>query len=900
MIGRLTATHLFSGFVALTLAAAPVRAVQTAADSAALEEGLIALTAGEYEKAANLFARAAGREILPAHRLVAKTHIEVGDYDEAEETVREFVASHPDSPEMWNTLGEVHALRGRLNEAEQAFQRAAEGGASDSLVAEVNLAVLWYNQGRLEEATARLDRFIDVYNSRRNLSSADLAAVARAATYLGIEEYQLFQDAVRVYDEAIAKDARNVAARVAVGDLFLSKFESPEAHSSFQEALALNASHPGAVLGLARALHFDGSGEAMMVAQKSLEVNPNYTAARVFVAQLHLESERYDEATEEAERALAVNPNSLEALAILASVRFLTGDAAGFEEVKSRIFAINPRYAELYNTVAELAARNRWYAEAVDLAGQAVALDPKSWRGYGLLGMNQLRTGAMDEGRANLDTAFEGDPFSVWVKNTLDLADTFEEYDVTRQGRFELVIHEDESAALAPYLAAVAEDAFDSLMLRYSYRPPTPVRVEVYPRHADFSVRTVGLAGIGALGVSFGPVIAMDSPSARELGNFNWGSTIWHELAHTFHLGMTAHRVPRWFSEGLAVYEERQAREGWGGDVTPGFLFAYNDDKLLPVSELNNGFVRPAYPQQVIHSYYQASLVFDLIVRDWGYEAIRMMLDRFERGMASAEVIESVFEMSSAEFDEHFDAYFKDRFASALVAIGSMDRDAEPSTSVHDVVRRAESNSYDFRAQLAAGQALYGEQRLDEAINFLTRAQELFPEYAADDSPYVLLGTLFKERGEHRKAEEQLAGMVAINANHYGAYVALADVRVELEDVAGAAEALDRALYVYPFDMGDHRRLAGLYEQLGEWPRVIRERRAVVALDPVDMAEARYELARALFEGGEFREARREVLRALEQAPNFEKAQDLLLEIRARQAASGGTGESSPVSFLNS
>ena len=493
-------TGVFAGLVVFSLTAAPARAIQTAADSAAFEEGLIALTAGEYEKAANLFARAAGKDILPAHRLVAKTQIEVGDYDDAEETVRDFVASHPGSPEMWNTLGEVHVLRGRLEEAEQAFQRAAREGASDSLVAEVNLAVLWYNQGKLAEATARLDRFIEVYNSRRDLSSAELAAVASAATYLGIESYQLFQDAVRVYDEAIAKDARNVAARVAIGDLFLQKFESPEAHSSFQEALAMNPVHPGAVLGLARALHFDGSGEAMMVAQKSLEVNPNFLAAHVFVAQLHLESERYDSATEEAERALAVNPKSLEALAILASVRFLTGDDAGFEEVRSRVFGINPRYAELYNTVAEIAARNRWYAEAVELAAQAVALDPKSWRGYGLLGMNQLRTGAIEEGRANLEISFDGDPFSVWIKNTLDLADTFGEYDVMRQGRFELVIHRDESAALAPYLAAVAEEAFDSLMLRYSYRPPTPVRIEVYPRHADFSVRTVGLAGIGALG----------------------------------------------------------------------------------------------------------------------------------------------------------------------------------------------------------------------------------------------------------------------------------------------------------------------------------------------------------------------------------------------------------------
>ena len=110
------------------------------------------------------------------------------------------------------------------------------------------------------------------------------------------------------------------------------------------------------------------------------------------------------------------------------------------------------------------------------------------------------------------------------------------------------------------------------------------MRIELYPEHDDFSVRSVGLAGVGLLGVAFGPVVVMDSPAARARGAFNWGSTLWHELAHVFHLSMTRNRVPRWFSEGLAVHEERRARPGWGADVDPGFLLAYLDGRLLPLS----------------------------------------------------------------------------------------------------------------------------------------------------------------------------------------------------------------------------------------------------------------------------------------------------------------------------
>jgi len=68
----------------------------------------------------------------------------------------------------------------------------------------------------------------------------------------------------------------------------------------------------------------------------------------------------------------------------------------------------------------------------------------------------------------------------------------------------------------------------------------------------------------------------------------------------------------------------------------------------------------------------------------------------------------------------------------------------------------------------------------------------------------------------------------------------------------------------------------------GDHRRAVIERRAVVALHPTDGAEAWYQLALAYRDGGDRDSARREVLRALEQAPAFEKAQQLLLELRAR------------------
>src|SRR6185503_5183112 len=170
-----------------------------------------------------------------------------------------------------------------------------------------------------------------------------------------------------------------------------------------------------------------------------------------------------------ATRALETDPSSLEALSVLAGVRYLKGDEAGFEEARGHVLALNPRYADLYNTLAELSVRNRFYRQAVDFAREAVRLDPRSWRGHATLGLNQLRLGAIDPGRASLETAFAGDPYNVWVKNTLDLLDTFKRYETQRIGRLELFVRKEEAALLKPYLAAYADEALTKLEARYGY-----------------------------------------------------------------------------------------------------------------------------------------------------------------------------------------------------------------------------------------------------------------------------------------------------------------------------------------------------------------------------------------------------------------------------------------------
>ena len=663
-----------------------------------------------------------------------------------------------------------------------AQSQDARTAGTDSLNAKLQKGIAEYDAGRRAEAYRIFDSFIDDYNNAGGrMTAAQLTAVGTAMRYLGQRDPQLYKDAVKALDEAVAADPRHHEARIALGHLFLEKYNSADARKAFDEVLRDDARNPDALVGLATVLAFDNQPGAVENARKALAVNARHTGAHAFLTHAFLQTEALDSARVHADLATSSAAGSIDALIAAAAVAHSSNNSAALAQLRTRIAANTTATSRLALALAELSVQQRQYANAVKLAREAIAADSLNWRAWSVLGINQLRLGDAVAARQSLERSFAGDPYNVWVKNTLDLLDQLDKFATRSSQHFTILAHGREVDVLAPYASALAEEAFAKLAQRYGYTPPTPVRVEIFNRHADFSVRTVGLAGLGALGVSFGSVLAMDAPSARERGDFNWGSTLWHELAHAFHLGMTEHRVPRWFTEGLAVLEERRARPGWGEEGLPMFVRAAREKQLLPLAELNNGFVRPTYPQQVAVSYYQASLMLEMIEQKYGANVLRDMLRAYAKGAGTNTAIRDVLKTTPAALDKEFERY----------------------------------------------------------------------------------------------TEQRVTDMARIkSADIAGSYESLV--------AEGSIAALENAIYISPYDAALHTRLAELYARSGNKAGVVRERQVIVALNPVDVAEARYQLALAHYDAGDMSSARQEVLRALEAAPNFERAQELLLKLRAQ------------------
>jgi hypothetical protein len=360
---------------------------------------------------------------------------------------------------------------------------------------------------------------------------------------------------------------------------------------------------------------------------------------------------------------------------------------------------------------------------------------------------------------------------------------------------------------------------------------------------------------LGALGVTFGDVVAMDSPSGRPPGTFHWASTMWHELSHVYVLNMTNFRVPRWFTEGLAVHEETAASPEWGDRLDPHVIMAIKDKKLLPIAELDRGFVHPTYPTQVVVSYFEAGRICDFINQEWGWPKLLAMIDDFAGGASTPAVIEKEFGIKPEEFDK--------RFMAALTADTkkTVDGFEEWSKEVKKVA--AESKARDYDKVIPDGLAI----------------RDIYPDYVEAGNVYQFLADAYIAKGDKKAAIDELERYAKVGGRSPDTLKQLATLLEEAGNKKEAAAVLDRLNYIQPIDEDLHRRLGDLWLSLGDTAGAIREYQAVLAKAPTDPAASHFSLAKAYQAENRPDAAKDELLLSLEAAPGFRPAQKMLLEL---------------------
>ncbi|HTA47551.1 MAG TPA: tetratricopeptide repeat protein [Bryobacteraceae bacterium] len=657
-----------------------------------------------------------------------------------------------------------------------------------------------------------------------------------------------YDGANAAFKALVAAQPKNALARVRWGNLFYERFNAAEAGKLYEEALGIDPKNAPALLGEAQILADNYDPKANDLANKALESDPKLYQAHELMAKTALEDDNPKKADSEADAALAIQSDALEAIAVKASIDLLADKQSPW------VAKIGNR-GKGYETIAHFYMINRRYEDTIQYLHKAIAATPDLWSAHSELGINLMRLGREGEARQELQAAYDNHFRDSVTANALTLMDSYNKFVTTETPTTALRLNKKEADALRPYFQEEMQRAMATYEKKYKFKLNKPVQVEVYPDHEDFAVRTQGLPGLGALGVTFDNYIAMDSPSGRPPGEFHWASTLWHEMSHVYVIAMTNDRVPRWFTEGLAVHEETAASPDWGDRVSPEILAAIRDKKLLPIAEIDRGFVHPTYPAQVIVSYYEAGKICDFIVQKWGDQKILDMIHEFAKNRPTVDVIKEQLGMEPEAFDKEFLAMIDKETGKAVAGF------ADWTKQVREISQLAKEGKND--EVIAKGRAIEGN----------------YPDYVEAGNVYNFVAEACLTKGDKACAMDEWGRYSKIGGRDPETMKKYAKLLQDAGKLKEAEAALERMNFIYPIDPELHERLGNMLMQTGDAKGAVREFQVLVALHPIDAAGSHYNLAKAFQAAGQKDQAREEAVNALEAAPNYKPAQKLLLEV---------------------
>lgn len=861
---------------------------EPAADgAAALQEGLELLARGKYPDAKKKLRAVAAKDgkNAVARGALVRVEFERGKLSEAEEAAEAGLQDLPDDPGLLTWLGRVEFARGKYADS-LTFARRALRLDQDHPGAHLLEAQSLLETGALDEAEQRLDWFIGWYNGHPDLSSADLTFAARGiwllATRKGDKDlaHEVADASNTVLDFAVSKDKANAEALVVWGQCYLEKYVFPAAKGCFEDALKINPNLGEAHLGLSIVTISSGDprGMAQAVAglARALTLNPALLEGYAFQAGQAMDDENYAEARTILDRGLQINPNSSLLRAPLAAIALIQDNDAAFRAECQKVLAVNPRCASLYLHIAEAVTRKLRFEDAQKYYELAVQTDPHAWDAFIALGMNYGRTGNHAKAREYLEKAFARDPFHLWTKNTLDLLDGLrDEFTPVETPHFRIYLNTKELPLLRHAVTSLHEEAWATMSKRYGFEPRVPVIAEMYPKHADFSVATAGMPGLGALGACFGPRVTLLSPKAKEtMGVFNWGSVVWHELGHVFALQLSKGRVPRWFTEGLSTYEESLGRPDWGRELEHSIFQAYHTKQLPTVEQIAGG---QAGPNQLLSLYEEGSLICRYIDEEYGFDAIVSMLKLWGEGKSTEQVFSGALERSLTDFSGDFSEWLK-AWVAEIKARPPVDPRQEATLRT-----RIAGNPEDAAALGALARICVEKDLLSEAKDFASRAIE---QDAKSIDGHVALAMVHYKNRRWERAGDEMRLAIEAGADEYGLHYRLGEILRRQGDLEGAIAEFQSAKACFARFVGSGKKednpyiqMAQIYEERGDTDRQIEQLSQYCAIDHDDV-KRHLALAKLLRAKGEW-----EKVRELCRAVLFVEPKDILVHQYLTEAA---------------
>jgi len=702
-----------------------------------------------------------------------------------------------------------------------------------------------------------------------------LVALGQALLLLGVEPRLVLENC---FQQAEKLDPPPREAFLAAGRLALDKHDFALAADAFRAGWKKFPDDPDMEAGLARAFESGDRQEMLTAIDAALTINPRHVPSLLLLADHLIDAEQYDQADQQLAKVLQVNPHQPEALAYRAVLANLRNDPA--QEKASRGAALqfwktNP---EVDHLIGYKLSQKYRFAEGASAQRRALDFEPGYLPARQQLAQDLLRLGQNDEGWKLIEEVHKLDGYDVTAFNLVSLHEQMLKFQTLTNANFIVHMTPLEAGLYGDRVLNLLSHARETLARKYGVTLTGPTVVDIFPDQKDFAVRTFGMPdNPGYLGVCFGSVITANSPASQAPNPANWEDVLWHEFCHVITLTASQNRMPRWFSEGISVYEERQANPAWGEHMNLAYRDMILNGELTPLAKLSGAFLAPKDSLHLQFAYFESSLVIDFIVQRFGFDSLKGILSDLGEGQNINMAIPA-HTVPLPEMEKQFAAFAGD-LAKKLAPGVDLDKPPGLSSNIDDTIwENAHPDNYYLRMR-AAGQ-LVEDKDWTAAKPLLESLAAAYHAEKGVNNPLWLLAVTQRHLKETnaelatlQKFARQEFDFVDLDARLIEMY----EAQPNWPEVTKYAE---RLLAINPLISLPHRMLAEAGIATGNTEQAITALRRLLLLDPPDPVDVHFQLARLLHaRGTSDGEAERQVLEALEEAPRFRDAQRLLLQI---------------------
>jgi len=839
-----------AGGVSLLLVFAVSNTVLAVEDETALARRF--LLSGKYAEAVEIYERMGTRSV-DAVLGCARSHRAMGRRDEA---VGVLLAAKGEDADLEAELAQMAFERGDYEAAQRHCERAVSLDPGQ-LAARWIRGELFRTAGRIDEAQEAYAGLIAHYGEHEVSSADGLRWIGRGASRYA--EWNRLHDQFQFlvnefYPDVLKLEPGYWQAHCEAGLLFLAKYNQADAAKQFKAALELNPNAAEVHVALARLAMIDHRfDEAQSSIDRALEINPCLQSAWLVKADLVLANFDLSGAIGILEKhARPLNPVSEVMLGRLAAGYLLRDGRSEnerndrVEEIVNEVTGRNQHAGDFFFTLGRWLDERYKAAEAERFYKEAVARLPCQVGPAAELGLLYMHTGREDDARRALERSFAIDPFNVRAKNMLEVLDLTDSMQTRETDQCFLKYDGRRDRILVRYAAPYVDEVYVELCELFGYRPSKKPLVEIFNRakgvggHQWFSSRMTGLPYVGTIAASTGRIVAMVSPGEPSLKTrFNWARVLKHELVHVITLQQTDFNIPRWFTEGLAVWSEGEPRpQTW----TELLVRRVGKRDLFDLKSINFAFTRPDSSDDWAMAYCQAELYVEFMLRDHRPDVLVELLGAYAENPSTPDALGRVFGLSAEEFQQGYVAYLEEVVAG-LTGLETVEEGR--SVAQLSVAHRKRPKDPDVTARLALAYLRRGAD--GEALEMASNALELDGRHQL--ASYVL-GRLYLRTERPDRAVSVLEHGLDRESPEPKLLNLLAGLKLKAEEYREATEFYRLGESCYPENLQWTRSLARAYLLWGEERELALALERIARADPDDLVSRKRLIEISLSRGG--------------------------------------------------